>query len=210
MASDPPPSPSKPRRIRLAALPWTRAGLVMGVVVGAASIPCLPEGLRQPWPVRLSDSHADRGAHPDDDTAFYTRAVPQTGRDLFNDDGSIRGPAVIHVWLEGCRDCLPALEAWKRLSDLDALRGIPVWSVSYGPASAAFVERYALGERYVVDTDGSRVVQPFFIGTFTTLVVNAHGKEVHRDRPENPGYVERVRSVWAQLARGESNPVIAP
>ena len=83
-------------------------------------------------------------------------------------------PLVVNVWLQGCADCMPRFRAAQHL----ALNGEdwpkPVVNVAYGRADPAWAERYGVGEQLVFDP-GSALVRPLGIGTFTTLVIDAHG-----------------------------------
>ncbi|MBX3193007.1 MAG: AgmX/PglI C-terminal domain-containing protein [Labilithrix sp.] len=105
-------------------------------------------------------------------------------------------PAVIHVWLQGCADCMPAFEA---LRDLEASGGlgvtVPIINVSYGAADPVWAGRYRVRENLVFDHGGQNVVRPLGIGTFTTLVIDETGAILHRDRPDAPGYRDRIRTV---------------
>jgi thiol-disulfide isomerase/thioredoxin len=104
--------------------------------------------------------------------------------------------AVVHVWLQGCADCMPAFEA---LRDLEARGGfeldVPEINISYGRSDPAWATRYGVRENLLWDVGGTAVVRPLGISTFTTLVVDATGLILARDRPDQPGYAERVRSI---------------
>src|SRR5687768_899505 len=76
----------------------------------------------------------------------------------------LRGPLVAHVWLEGCRDCMPAFEAWKRIKEMGSIDDLSQIHVAYGRASDEFVREYGVGHRLVYDTDGSAGVRPFNVG----------------------------------------------
>lgn len=102
-------------------------------------------------------------------------------------------PAVVHVWLQGCADCAPAFEAARALDVGREHLGAPVINVSFGGADPAFAAAYGLDDELVVD-DGSQVVRPLGIGTFTTLVLDAHGHVRHVDHPQRAGYLERVQA----------------
>lgn len=114
--------------------------------------------------------------------------------------------AVVHVWLQGCSDCMPAFEAMRAIDDAGGL-GVdaPVFNVAYGEADPAWASRYGVRENLVFDPGGARIVRPLGIGTFTTLVVDETGVVVHRDRPDRPGYVERVREAVAKHAPPRSD-----
>ncbi len=70
--------------------------------------------------------------------------------------------------------------------------------MAYGSASEDWARSYGVEERPVFDS-GSVLVQPLGIGTFTTLVIDAEGRVVHRDYPRNRGYAERVRAALESL-----------
>ena len=111
--------------------------------------------------------------------------------------------AVVHVWLQGCADCMPAFEAHKRLAEAGELAfALPVVNVSYGEASPAWAKGYHLDTSLVTDR-GPALVQPLGISSFTTLVVNRRGKVVLRDRADSPGYAERVRTAARVVALEE-------
>lgn len=110
---------------------------------------------------------------------------------------------LVNVWLEGCADCMPSFEAWKKLvADEGLPSGVPVSNVAYMRASEDYVRRYRVAEGLVID-DGTNVVRPLGISRFTTLVVAADGTICHRDDPAAQGYVERLR---AALERCGSRP----
>lgn len=113
----------------------------------------------------------------------------------------LRGPVVAHVWLENCADCMSAFDAHAQLHDAHALKGIPQVNVAYGNSTPAFAERYRVNVNLVVDADGSQVVKPFGIGSFTTLVLDKAGNVIHRDRPDHAGYADRVKEAWARALR---------
>ncbi len=102
---------------------------------------------------------------------------------------------VVNVWLQGCSDCMPAFEAMAKLEREGGLGvDVPVINVAYGEADLAWAQRYGVASNLVYDLGGAQVVKPVGISTFTTLVVDPNGTIVHRDRPDHPGYVARVRT----------------
>ena len=106
---------------------------------------------------------------------------------------------IVHVWLQGCADCMPAFEAMKQNQAEGGLKlGTPIINVAYGEADAAWAARYGVRDNLVMDSDGSAIVSPLGIGTFTTLVVDRHGAVLHRDRPDRAGYTSRLRAVLGQ------------
>lgn len=158
---------------------WMRAPQADDVVTAVAvnpDIPALPNGN----PVALPNDTDD--------------VAPFVGLPL-------RGPVVAHVWLENCADCMSAFEAYRQLRNVDGLHGLPQVNVSYGASTAAFAERYRVNENLVADIDGSQVVRPFGIGSFTTLVLDKNGDVILRDRPDHAGYAERVKEAWTSAVR---------
>lgn len=115
-------------------------------------------------------------------------------------DGSMRVPpssrAIVHVWLQACADCMPAFEAMREIDGRGGIgAGVPEINVSYGQADPAWAARYGVRRNLVYDRGGASIVRPLGISTFTTLVVDENGVVLHRDRPDRPGYVERLRSI---------------
>ena len=115
--------------------------------------------------------------------------------------------AIVHVWLQGCADCMPAFEA---LRDLHAHGGFgidaPEINVSYGRADPAWADRYSVRQNLVWDSAGAAVVKPLGIASFTTLVVDSRGYVLHRDRPDRAGYVDAVRRVLTQQGAQSTAP----
>lgn len=107
---------------------------------------------------------------------------------------------LVNVWLEGCADCMPSFEAWKKhVADERLPSGVPISNVAYVRASEDYARRYRVDEGLVID-DGTNVVRPLGISRFTTLVVAADGTICHRDDPAAPGYVERLRAALERCA----------
>lgn len=110
-----------------------------------------------------------------------------------------RSRSVVNVWLQGCADCMPAFEAMAQLQLHGGLGSdIPVVNVAYGEADETWATRYGVSTNLVFDGAGANVVRPLGIGTFTTLIVDPDGRIIHRDRPDRPGYAERVRSIFRE------------
>jgi hypothetical protein len=106
--------------------------------------------------------------------------------------------AIVHVWLQGCSDCMPAFNAMAQMYSDGALElGAPIVNVAYGEADPTWADRYGVGTNLVFDPGGAKVVTPLGIGTFTTLVVDPDGTVLLRDRPDRPGYAARVRRALA-------------
>lgn len=103
--------------------------------------------------------------------------------------------SIIHVWLQGCQDCMPAFEAMRRLEDEGGLGvDVPIYNVAYGEADPTWAMRYGVRTNLVYDAGGLSVVRPLGISTFTTLVVDKNGAILLRDRPDRPGYRARIRA----------------
>jgi hypothetical protein len=105
----------------------------------------------------------------------------------------MRGPVVVHVWLERCSDCMSAFNAAAKLAQQGGLRvDVPVVNVAYGRADAAWAADYGVGENLVFDPGGASVVRRLNISTFTTIVLDEEGYVRLTDRPDRPGYADRV------------------
>ena len=115
---------------------------------------------------------------------------------------------VVHVWLQGCQDCMPTFEAMQRIEESGGLKlDARVVNVSYGEADPAWAARFGVRENLATDSGGAKLVRPLGITTFTTLVVDTDGTILHRDRPDRPGYAERLREIVGQAA---PSPSLAP
>jgi len=89
---------------------------------------------------------------------------------------------VVHVWLQGCQDCMPAFEAMQRSAPCKGR----VVNVAYGQATPSWAENYGVRTNLVFDRGGRDVVHPLGIGSFTTFVVSPSGSIMLRDRPDRP------------------------
>ncbi len=120
--------------------------------------------------------------------------------------------SIVHVWLQGCQDCMPAFEAMRRLEDEGGLGvDVPIYNIAYGEADPTWAMRYGVRTNLAYDVGGTSVVRPLGIGTFTTLVVDKGGAIILRDRPDRPGYRARVRAaVHAEDPRGTTIDPIPP
>jgi hypothetical protein len=106
-----------------------------------------------------------------------------------------RERAVLHVWLQGCQDCMPKFEAMRALESAGGLGvTVPIYNVAYEEADPTWAARYGVQQNLVFDVGGRSVVKPLGIGTFTTLVVDPDGSILLRDQPDRPGYRDRVRA----------------
>ncbi len=119
--------------------------------------------------------------------------------------------AIVHVWLQGCSDCMPAFDAMAQIYSDGALNfGAPIVNVAYGEADPKWADRYGVGANLVFDPGGANVVTPLGIGTFTTLVVDPDGTVLLRDRPDRPGYAARVRDALASAKPVRPAPTVLP
>jgi hypothetical protein len=110
---------------------------------------------------------------------------------------TLRGPAVVNVWLQGCADCMPAFEANKRLMQAGGYGSdVALYNVAYGRADASWAASYLVDRQLVFD-DGAAVVQPLGIGTFTTLVVDSSGGVSVIGSPVAADHMQRVQAALA-------------
>lgn len=103
-----------------------------------------------------------------------------------------RGPWVVNVWLQGCDDCTPAFEAAAALDREGAWSRWPTVNVAYIRADPAWAAAHGVGHNLITDADGTGMVLPYGVSTFTTLVIGPDLREVLRDRPDRPGFAARV------------------
>lgn len=154
--------------------PAARVGLFVGVLVAAVGANVLKQA----------------PAAPAADVLDVAPRVPVAG--------ALAGPVVAHVWLENCADCMSAFQAHARLQEQGALAGIPQVNVAYGRSTPAFRAKYRVDQNLIEDEDGSQVVNAYGIGSFTTLVIDAKGELLLKDRPDRDGYLDRVREAWSR------------
>lgn len=102
------------------------------------------------------------------------------------------GPWVVNVWLQGCDDCAPAFDAAAALDREGAWSRWPTVNVAYIRADRAWAEAHGVGRNLITDADGTGMVLPYGVSTFTTLVIDRAHREVLRDRPDRPGFAARV------------------
>ena len=103
---------------------------------------------------------------------------------------------VVHVWLQGCLDCMPAFDAIYAIEKTGGLDvNVPVVNVAYGEADEKWSREHGVATNLVFDTGGKDVVKPLGIGTFTTLVVDRCGYVVHTDRPDRVGFAARIATI---------------
>lgn len=166
--------------------------VVASMVVGACALYAVQE-LTKPKPPMNTPEPVD---------------VPTGSIVLDGPDGRIAVPTphektVVHVWLQGCADCMPAFEAMKKI---ESEGGLGVQSrelnVAYGTAEPEWASKYGVRKNLVFDRGGVNIVRPLGISSFTTLVYDEQGRIVARDRPDRPGYVDRIRR-----ALGEGPPL---
>jgi hypothetical protein len=166
------------------------AGLVVLSMIAGALLLHLARELIQAWELASTPTF-DRPPTP---------TVARRGVTLRGPNGTQVVPppgtkSVVHVWLQGCADCMPAFEAMRELSHTGGLGvTVPVINVSYGDASPLWAGSYGVLENLVHDQAGTAIVRPNGIGTFTTLVFDENGRVIHRDRPDRVGYRERIRA----------------
>lgn len=134
-------------------------------------------------------------------SADHVPAVVLSGPEDTHVSLPARRKAVVNVWLQGCQDCMGAFNAMRELQAKGGL-GVtaPIVNVAYGEADPSWAARYGVRENLVFDVGGSGVVRPLGIGTFTTLVIDADGLILHRDRPDRPGYADRIRTALGEPA----------
>jgi hypothetical protein len=161
------------------------------------------------WAIEPPSSPTTDVRYPD---PVPTQRSPSSSRfprvTLAGPDGAITMPTgssriIVNVWLQGCQDCMPAFEAMRSIKEHGGL-GIRarVINVAYGEADPAWAARYGVRDNLVFDTSGASVVKPLGISTFTTFVVDRDGVIVHKDRPDQVGYADRLRG----LADGVDSP----
>ncbi|MCC7073964.1 MAG: hypothetical protein IT383_21830 [Deltaproteobacteria bacterium] len=124
-------------------------------------------------------------------------------------------PSLVNVWLQGCHDCLPAFAAWRELRAAGLLPAhLNIYNVAYGTADSAWAKSYVVEEKLHYD-DGSVFVRPLGISSFTTLLLDKDGVVRLRDRPDAPGYADRItgamRVLWSDPhALPEAEPSVPP
>jgi hypothetical protein len=159
----------------------TIALVVVGMVMGA----CVLYAIQQ----ATKDAPTITSTAPPASTAFSAT--------LTGPDGTFTIPlrykkTVVHVWLQACADCMPAFEAMKKL-DVDF--GPNVINVAYGNADPSWAAQYGVRRNLVFDHGGVHVVKPLGITSFTSIVFDENGRELGRDRPDRPGYGERMQKL---------------
>ncbi|MBI1949050.1 MAG: hypothetical protein HYS27_25400 [Deltaproteobacteria bacterium] len=112
---------------------------------------------------------------------------------------TLSGIAIVHVWLQGCPDCMPAFEAIKRLAPEHRFR-VPTFNVAYGNADPSWARSYGVDTNLGFD-DGSHLVRPLGIGTFTTFVVDTRGTAVRVGSPAEEGYASRLQDAVDETTR---------
>lgn len=111
---------------------------------------------------------------------------------------TLSGTAIVNVWLQGCADCMAAFDAMKLLEARGGFDGARVYNVAYGSADPAWAATYGVDKNLAFD-EGSHVVQPLGIGTFTTLVVDDTGMVRSQGSPVAAEFQARVLSVWREM-----------
>jgi hypothetical protein len=108
-------------------------------------------------------------------------------------------PTVLQIWLQGCADCMPKFEAVQRVYKSGALAGVPIVNIAFGKADPAWATKYGVADRLVID-QGSAIVQPLGIGTFTTIVMYPNGAWTPVPVVEQ-GYADALRRALARPAQ---------
>ncbi len=111
------------------------------------------------------------------------------------------GPWVINVWLQGCDDCATAFEAAAALDREGTWSRWPTVNVAYIRADRAWAEAHGVGRNLIMDADGTGIVLPYGVSSFTTLVIDRDHRELLRDRPDRPGFAARVDDALRRAAR---------
>lgn len=111
------------------------------------------------------------------------------------------GPWVVNVWLQGCDDCAAAFTAAAALEREGTWARWPTVNVAYIRADPAWAAAHGVGRNLITDADGTGMVHPFGVSTFTTLVIDRHHAEVLRDRPDRAGFVARVDEALRRARR---------
>jgi hypothetical protein len=98
---------------------------------------------------------------------------------------------------------MPAFEAMRSLFEKGGLNAdAEVINVSFGDADPGWAGQYGVRQGLVHDPSGAAIARPLGITSFTTLVLDREGNVIHRDRPDQPGYVERIQGVVGKGRRG--------
>ncbi|MEW5854093.1 MAG: hypothetical protein AB2A00_35285, partial [Myxococcota bacterium] len=141
--------------------------------------------------------------------AAPTACVTRTGNDwmlqpcvLQGPTGQVSiggGPAVIHIWLQACGDCMPQFNAMKSLRESGRARwSASQYNVAYGRADPSWAASYGVDENLAFDPRDN-FIGPLGIGTFTTLVFNSTGRLVGRYYPTSSDYAAQVASALATM-----------
>jgi hypothetical protein len=108
---------------------------------------------------------------------------------------------VLNAWVQNRPDCM---EGFRAASALDAAGGlhlsVPIVNVALGKADLEWGRKWGVAQNLVVDPDGSAIFKPLGVETFTTYVIAPSGDVVYTDRPDAPGYAQRLERVVAELA----------
>ena len=110
------------------------------------------------------------------------------------------GPWVINVWLQGCDDCATAFAAAAALDREGAWSRWPTVNVAYIRADRAWAQAHGVGHNLIMDADGTGIVLPYGVSSFTTLVIDRDHSELLRDRPDRPGFAGRVDAALRRAA----------
>ena len=103
-------------------------------------------------------------------------------------------PVVVNIWLQDCADCQPAVDAWQAIQEEQGLAALelPVVNVAFGGANVDWASLHKLQDRLVFDPSGGALVRPMGIGSFTTVIMDETGTIRLKDRPDQPGFAQRL------------------
>lgn len=121
---------------------------------------------------------------------------------------TMAGIAVLHVWLQGCQDCMPAFEAMRRLAP-ERWLSVPTYNVAYGSADPSWARSYGVDTNLAFD-DGSHLVRPLGIGTFTTLVMDEQGGIVRVGSPAQADFRARLTQAVDEATRAARKSSVDP
>jgi hypothetical protein len=112
-------------------------------------------------------------------------------------------PVIVNLWVQGSTDSVGAFDASRRAAGTSrAALDLPVVNVALGSANLAWAREHGLDERLVFDPDGRAVVHPLKAGGFTTVVLDPEGWVRLSDRPDNPGFTDRLQGAIRALRSG--------
>lgn len=105
---------------------------------------------------------------------------------------------LMNIWLQNCPDCIPAFRAFRDFPP-SSLPNIPVVNISYGSElNMQFAKKYGLDSNLIAD-QGSGIVLPLRIRTFTTVLVDADGVFRWSGTPAEPGFLMKLQGAYESL-----------